>query len=34
VSWKGRTYSNKWWTQGEDPTTTGQWGVWSDLGPC
>lgn len=34
VSWKGRKYSNKWWTQGEDPSTTGQWGVWSDLGPC
>ncbi|GAA2745501.1 glycosyl hydrolase family 18 protein [Kitasatospora cinereorecta] len=34
VSWKGRTYSNKWWTTNEDPSTTGQWGVWSDLGPC
>ncbi|WP_331386637.1 hypothetical protein [Saccharothrix sp. ST-888] len=26
--------SNKWWTTGEDPSTTGPWGVWSDLGPC
>ncbi|MFI6446164.1 chitinase C-terminal domain-containing protein [Kitasatospora sp. NPDC050543] len=34
VSWKGHTYSNKWWTKGEDPGTTGQWGVWSDLGAC
>jgi chitinase len=34
VSWKGHTYSNKWWTTGEDPSTTGAWGVWNDLGPC
>ncbi|MFC9326323.1 chitinase C-terminal domain-containing protein [Kitasatospora sp. NPDC057015] len=34
VSWKGHYYSNKWWTKGEDPTTTGTWGVWSDLGAC
>ncbi|MGV9269390.1 glycosyl hydrolase family 18 protein [Kitasatospora sp. NPDC003701] len=34
VSWKGHYYTNKWWTKGEDPTTTGQWGVWTDNGPC
>ncbi|WP_280698710.1 hypothetical protein [Kitasatospora sp. GP82] len=34
VSWKGHYYTNRWWSQGEDPTTTGQWGVWNDLGPC
>jgi chitinase len=24
----------KWWTQGETPGTTGEWGVWSDQGDC
>lgn len=26
-------YTAKWWTQGEEPGTTGQWGVWDDMGP-
>ncbi|MFJ1702081.1 glycosyl hydrolase family 18 protein [Kitasatospora sp. NPDC088346] len=34
VSWKGHTYTNKWWTTNEDPSTSGQWGVWTDNGPC
>jgi chitinase len=34
VSWKGHTWQAKWWTQGEEPGTTGQWGVWQDLGAC
>ncbi|MFJ9953627.1 glycosyl hydrolase family 18 protein [Kitasatospora sp. NPDC091207] len=34
VAWKGHYYTNKWWTKGEDPATTGQWGVWTDNGPC
>ncbi|WP_354640069.1 glycosyl hydrolase family 18 protein [Kitasatospora camelliae] len=34
VSWKGHTYTNKWWTQGEDPSLSGQWGVWADGGAC
>ncbi|MEV6108678.1 lytic polysaccharide monooxygenase [Streptomyces sp. NPDC051940] len=34
VSWNGRVWRAKWWTQGEEPGTTGQWGVWEDLGPC
>ncbi|MFF7245977.1 carbohydrate-binding protein, partial [Embleya sp. NPDC008237] len=34
VSHQGHTYRAKWWTQGEVPGTTGQWGVWVDLGPC
>ncbi|WP_211785962.1 glycosyl hydrolase family 18 protein [Kitasatospora atroaurantiaca] len=34
VSWKGHNYTNKWWTQGEDPTASGQWGVWADNGAC
>ncbi|GHH82654.1 hypothetical protein GCM10018781_68050 [Kitasatospora indigofera] len=34
VSWKGHRWSAKWWTLGEEPGTTGQWGVWQDLGTC
>ncbi|WP_051534730.1 lytic polysaccharide monooxygenase [Deefgea rivuli] len=34
VSYNGRNYSNKWWTTGEIPSTSGQWGVWNDLGVC
>jgi len=34
VSWKGHQWSAKWWTLGEEPGTTGQWGVWQDLGSC
>ncbi|MCZ2526147.1 chitinase C-terminal domain-containing protein [Streptomyces sp. HB2AG] len=34
VSWKGREYRAKWWTSGEEPGTTGEWGVWQDLGAC
>ena len=24
----------KWWTRGDEPGTTGRWGVWEDLGAC
>lgn len=34
VSHAGREWRAKWWTQGEEPGTTGQWGVWEDLGAC
>ncbi|MEC3992839.1 glycosyl hydrolase family 18 protein [Actinacidiphila sp. DG2A-62] len=34
VSYGGHTWKAKWWTTGETPGTTGQWGVWQDLGPC
>jgi chitinase len=34
VSHKGRNWQAKWWTQGEEPGTTGEWGVWKDLGAC
>jgi chitinase len=34
VSHKSRNWRAKWWTQGEEPGTTGEWGVWADLGPC
>ncbi|MEE4541298.1 chitinase [Streptomyces sp. V4-01] len=34
ASWKGHNWKAKWWTQGEEPGTTGEWGVWQDLGAC
>ncbi|WP_304505715.1 carbohydrate-binding protein [Andreprevotia sp. IGB-42] len=34
VTRNGRNYEAKWWTQGNDPTTSGQWGPWLDLGAC
>ncbi|QLI82129.1 lamin tail domain-containing protein [Chitinibacter fontanus] len=34
VNYNGRNYQAKWWTKGEIPSTTGQWGVWLDLGVC
>lgn len=32
VFWQGMLYQSKWWTQGEEPGTTGEWGVWETLG--
>nr|AGC59911.1 chitinase [Comamonas sp. J9] len=34
VSLSGHNYSNKWWTLNEDPSKSGEWGVWKDLGTC
>lgn len=34
VAHDGHTWKAKWWTQGEAPGTTGEWGVWEDLGVC
>ena len=34
VSWKGHNWQAKWWTTNEEPGTTGEWGVWQDLGAC
>ncbi|MCA5894811.1 lytic polysaccharide monooxygenase [Isoptericola sp. NEAU-Y5] len=34
VSHDGRTYQAKWWTRGENPANSGEWGVWKDLGAC
>ncbi|MCS0639729.1 glycosyl hydrolase family 18 protein [Streptomyces sp. LP05-1] len=34
VSHASRTWKAKWWTKGETPGATGQWGVWQDLGVC
>ena len=34
VTHEGHIWKAKWWTQGQAPGTTGQWGQWEDLGPC
>ena len=34
VSYNGHTWKAKWWTQNEEPGTTGEWGVWQDEGAC
>ncbi|MFE2762509.1 chitinase C-terminal domain-containing protein [Streptomyces halstedii] len=34
VSHGSHTWKAKWWTKGETPGSTGEWGVWEDLGAC
>ncbi len=34
VSHNGSEYRAQWWTQGEEPGTTGEWGVWRLVGSC
>ncbi|MER7466002.1 chitinase C-terminal domain-containing protein [Streptomyces sp. NPDC097981] len=34
VSHKGHNWKAQWWTQNEEPGTTGDWGVWRDQGAC
>lgn len=34
VSQDGHEWKASWWTKGEKPGTTGQWGVWKDQGAC
>ena len=34
VCHNGITWQAKWWTRGEEPGTTGQWGVWKEMGWC
>ncbi|KZM33526.1 GlcNAc-binding protein A precursor [Oerskovia enterophila] len=34
VSYNNTKYEAKWWTTGENPGTSGQWGVWKNLGAC
>ncbi|MBT2527376.1 chitinase C-terminal domain-containing protein [Streptomyces sp. ISL-99] len=34
VAHKSHHWKSKWWTKGEEPGTTGEWGVWQDLGAC
>ncbi|WP_197053812.1 carbohydrate-binding protein [Chitinibacter sp. ZOR0017] len=32
VSYNGRAFEAKWWTQGQTPNANDQWGPWKDLG--
>ncbi|MEU3218803.1 glycosyl hydrolase family 18 protein [Streptomyces sp. NPDC006971] len=34
VSHGSHQWKAKWWTKGETPGSTGDWGVWQDLGTC
>ncbi|MGW4379235.1 carbohydrate-binding protein [Kitasatospora sp. NPDC004531] len=34
VGYNGHNYHAKWWTLNENPSASGQWGVWADDGPC
>ncbi|GHJ36751.1 carbohydrate-binding protein [Streptomyces sp. TS71-3] len=34
VSYQGHDWKAKWWSQGEVPGSTGEWGAWQDEGPC
>lgn len=31
VQWNDAHWKNDWWTQGEEPGTTGEWGVWKEV---
>ncbi|WP_249374230.1 carbohydrate-binding protein [Vibrio sp. A8-1] len=32
VTWAGKVWEAKWWTQGDDPAQSGVWGVWKEIG--
>src|SRR5690606_27659053 len=34
ASFGGQNWTAGWWTQGETPGTTGEWGVWRGAAPC
>lgn len=34
VTYDNNLYQNKWWTENENPSQTGQWGVWELKGAC
>nr|BAK53879.1 family 18 chitinase [Chitiniphilus shinanonensis] len=34
VTYNGVNYEAKWWTQGDNPAQSGDWGVWKNLGNC
>lgn len=34
VHYEGRVYEARWWIQGMPPNAGGEWGPWSDQGPC
>lgn len=33
VSWNGQTWQAQWWTQGDNPSESGPWGVWQAVSP-
>ncbi|WP_255992310.1 carbohydrate-binding protein, partial [Chitinolyticbacter albus] len=34
VTFQGVNYEARWWTQGDNPTQSGEWGVWKNIGNC
>lgn len=34
ASYAGKIYEAQWWTQNENPSTSGEWGVWRVVGNC
>lgn len=34
VQYEGKVYENKWWTQGDNPAQSGEWGVWRYIDDC
>ena len=32
VSWDSKVWQAKWWTQGDNPSLSGDWGVWKLIG--
>ncbi|WP_283107079.1 immunoglobulin-like domain-containing protein [Shewanella surugensis] len=34
VTYAGQTWEAQWWTQGEEPSTAGEWGVWRSTDDC
>lgn len=34
VSYNGHEWQAKWWTEGDEPDSSDEWGVWEDLGAC
>ncbi|WP_233051367.1 trypsin-like serine protease [Motilimonas cestriensis] len=32
VIWAGKQWQAKWWTQGDNPSEAGPWGVWQEIG--
>ena len=34
VTQAGKTWEAKWWTKGDDPVNSGEWGVWKEIGPA
>lgn len=32
VKWAGKLWEAQWWTKGDNPSESGQWGVWKEVG--